>query len=104
MKFIIYWALYTSSLGDAKNAGTISITDSTLTSYVLTCGYVIWDIKEKKEILSDKNRLYYGHYYLERNNINSYVVITRTSVYQYIASEPPIHIKLTRKDEYKNRR
>lgn len=100
MKFIIYWTLYASSLGNAEISGTISINDTTVTSYILGYGYTTWNITEKKEIKGDV-RLSYAHYYLERNNITSYLVINQRYVYQYIATEPPIHIKLKRKDEYR---
>lgn len=104
MKWIIYWTFYVSSLGDKDISGTITVTDSTVTTYALDYQYITWNITSKKETKGD--RIYYGEYFLERNKITSYLVINQTRVYQYIATEPPIHIYLTRKDEtrYKSRR
>lgn len=100
MKWLIYWTFYTSSLGDAKISGVITITDSTVTTYALGYQYITWDILEKEQKI-EFGRIISGNYLLERNQIKSYLVITRKSVEQYIVTEPAIHIKLTRKWEFR---
>jgi hypothetical protein len=100
MRWLIYWTFYSSSLGDKDIAGVITVTDTTITTYALGYQYITWEILEKKQKLED-NRIIYGEYFLERNQIKSYLVITRKSVNQYIATEPGVHIKLTRKWEFR---
>lgn len=93
MKYLIYWAIYSSSLneGNLPIAGTIVITDSTITSYIWPYQYIEWDIVESHET-NVGDYLQSANYFLERNHIRSMVVITTTQIYHYVATEPAIHI------------
>lgn len=77
-------------------AGVIIIQDSIVTTYVMDVGYIDWNIKEKEQTTDDV-RIIRGEYLLERNQITSYLVITRDDVYHYINTNPSVKIRLKRK-------
>ena len=98
MKYFIYWLFYSSNIGGGNIAGTVEVTDTTVSSYVYDVGYFTWNITEKHEAI-DKERkfVHSAEYHLERDSVKSVMIIGPRGIAHYIASDPPIRITMKRK-------
>ena len=99
MKYIIYWYMYSSTLGGGDIAGAIKVTECCLTSYLYDIGYIEWEIVERYGVVDSSNRISYGTYSLRKGDLKSVMIITNKSIEHYISGDNPIHIKMKRKKE-----
>lgn len=100
MKYVIYFLSYFSSLGSAPISGAIGIDYEkyTVTTYLYNVGYVEWGIVDEEGVYPKDNTITRGTYVLKRGQFTSVLHITPEQVYQFINTDPPIHITIKRKE------